>query len=187
MCAQGGTSTAHTEVIFKSDSLRGPYVPWEKNPILTQMNLSGNRPNPVTCTVTMTSQPQTANCIAGLAAFQNETNYYAINVKIESGNFTEISLEQPAPRSRDGRGGRNGRGARSSEQAQPNVLASQELPDNTTSIVLRIEGEGPKTRVFYKLGSTEFTQLGEDLQSSYLSTDTAGGFQGVTLGMFAHN
>ena len=26
MCAQGGTGTAHTEVIFKSDSLPGPYV-----------------------------------------------------------------------------------------------------------------------------------------------------------------
>ena len=29
------------------------------------------------------------------------------------------------------------------------------------------------------------TQLGQDLQSSFLSTDTAGGFQGVMLGMFA--
>jgi xylan 1,4-beta-xylosidase len=50
MCAQGGTSTAHTEVIFKSDSLRGPYVPWGKNPILTQMDLLNNRPDIVTCT-----------------------------------------------------------------------------------------------------------------------------------------
>jgi hypothetical protein len=28
---------------------------------------------------------------------------------------------------------------------------------------------------------------GGDLQSSFLSTDTAGGFQGVMLGIFAHN
>jgi len=27
--------------------------------------------------------------------------------------------------------------------------------------------------------------VGQDLPSSFLSTDTAGGFQGVTLGMFA--
>src|ERR1022692_3454158 len=34
MCAQGGTGTAHTEVIFRSDTIRGPFVPWDKNPIL---------------------------------------------------------------------------------------------------------------------------------------------------------
>jgi beta-xylosidase len=43
MCAQGGTSTAHTEVIFKSDKLLGPYVPWDKNPILTAIG-SARRP-----------------------------------------------------------------------------------------------------------------------------------------------
>ncbi len=326
MCAQGGTSTAHTEVIFKSDSLRGPYVPWEKNPILTQMDLPDDRPNMVTCTghadlvqtqkgdwyavflgcqpydgrnfntgretfmlpvtwtddgwpvilqphtpvpltvkkpnlpadntsaaattgnititdnfdsdslafrwigirrpdsqwwatsksdkalflepradllssqsnpsflgvrqqnndftctVTMTAQSKTANCVAGLAAFQNDGHYYAINVKIDSGKLTEISIEQPAASS--GRGGRGGRGG---AQAQPNVLATQKLPDNVTFVSLRFEGAGSVTRCLYKAGNGEFKQLGQDLQSSYLSTDTAGGFQGVTLGMFAHN
>ncbi len=323
MCAQGGTSTAHTEVIFRSDSLRGPYVPWDKNPILSAMGLPADRPNPVTCTghadlvqtqngqwyavflacqpyergfyntgrqtfmlpvtledgwpiilpprtpvpltvkkpnlpadkapavattgnisftdnfdsdnlafrwiglrgptsrwwvtsktakalflepredvfsgqgnpsylavrqqnndfscsVTLTAQPQTADCVAGLAAFQNETHYYAINVKIDSGHLTEISVEQPAGGS--GRGFRRGGG-----QTPPKVLASQELPDNVASIDLKIEGAGTVTRLFYKIGNGAFTKLGEDLQSSFLSTDTAGGFQGVTLGMFAHN
>jgi alpha-N-arabinofuranosidase len=321
MCAQGGTSTAHTEVIFKSDSLRGPYVPWDKNPILTQMDLPNNRPDPVTCTghadlvqtqkgdwyavflgcqpyqggfyntgrqtfllpvswtddgwpvilppktavpltvkkpnlpsdqaaavpttgnisftenfdsdtlaprwigirvpaskwwvasktakaiylepradllsgqgnpsylavrqqnddfactVNLTAQPGTAGCVAGLAAFQNEGHYYAVTVKIDSGRLTEISLEQPAG---GGRGFRRG-GA----PAPPNVLSSQKLPDNTASIDLKIEGAGPRTRCFYKMGNGEFTQLGQDLESSFLSTATAGGFQGVTLGMFA--
>jgi xylan 1,4-beta-xylosidase len=325
MCAQGGTGTAHTEVIFRSDSLRGPYVPWDKNPILTQMNLPNNRPdmvtctghadivqtqndewyavflgcqpydgrnyntgrqtfmlpvtwtddgwpvilqprtpvplkvnkpnlpadkapavpstgnisftdnfdsdslafrwigirgpastwwatsksakalfleprddvftgqgnpsylgvrqqnNDFTCTVTMAAQPKTANCVAGLAAFQNESHYYAINVKIDSGNLTEISIEQPAGR------GRGGRGRRGGGQAQINVQASEELPGNVKSIDLKIEGAGPVTRVYYKIGNGVFIQLGEDLESSFLSTDTAGGFQGVTLGMFAHN
>ena len=44
---------------------------------------------------------------------------------------------------------------------------------------------GPVTKCFYKAGDGARTQLGQDLQSSFLSTDTAGGFQGVTLGMFA--
>ena len=64
-------------------------------------------------------------------------------------------------------------------------LASQELSDNVASIDLKIDGTGPRTCCFYRIGTGEFTQLGQDLQSSFLSTDTAGGFQGVTLGMFA--
>jgi alpha-N-arabinofuranosidase len=360
MCAQGGTSTAHTEVIFKSDSLRGPYAPWDQNPILTQMNLPNNRENPVTCTghadmvqtqngewyavflgcqpyqgnffntgretfmlpvtwtadgwpvivlrgtpvtnynnpqiaggsrgfngfnagfnseqvnlplgtpvpltvkkpnlpsdkpaavattgnisftenfdsdtlaprwvgirvptsqwwvtskankalllepradqlsvqgnpsylgvrqqnndfncaVTLTAQPNTTNCVAGLAAFQNEGHYYAINVKIDSGHLTEISLEKPA----GGLGGR--RAAPPRRGGSPTVVATQKLPDNLAPVELKIEGAGPVTKCFYKVGNGEFTQLGEDLQSSFLSTDTAGGFQGVTLGVFAHN
>ena len=331
MCAQGGTSTAHTEVIFRSDSLLGPYVPWDKNPILTQMDLPNNRPNPVTCTghadmvqtqngdwyavflgcqpydsrnnfntgrqtfmlpvtwtddgwpvilppktpvpstvkkpnlpvdkapavpstgnitftdnfdsdslafrwigirgpvskwyaiskadkalylepradllsnqsnpsylgirqqnndftctVTMTAQPDTLGCIAGLAAFQDDDNYYAINVKIDSGNLTEVAFEKPATRARGfGRGGRGSRGDAQPQAIEPQV--SKALPENVKSIELKIEGAGPITRLYYKIGNGEFTQLGQDLQSSFLSTDTAGGFQGVTLGVFAHN
>lgn len=325
MCAQGGTSTAHTEVIFRSDSLWGPYVPWDKNPILSAIGLPPDRPNPVTCTghadlvqtqngdwyavflacqpyegghfntgrqtfmlpvawtddgwpvilqpntpvpltvkkpglptgtapvattgdinftdmfdsdtlhfrwigirkpasqwhvmskadkalylqprddtlsrqgnpsylgtrqqnndfscsVTLTAQPQTSNCTAGLAAFQNESHYYAINVKIDGGRLIEVSAEKPPAGL-----GRGRADAGAAEQRQSNVLATKELPENIKSIDLKIEGAGPVTRLYYKVGSGEFTQLGEDLQSSFLSTDTAGGFQGVTLGMFAYN
>ena len=49
-CAEGGTSVNHSQVIFRSKSPRGPYVPWDKNPILTQRNLDPNRPTPVTST-----------------------------------------------------------------------------------------------------------------------------------------
>ncbi|GAO30870.1 glycoside hydrolase family 43 protein [Geofilum rubicundum] len=48
--AEGGTSVNHRQVIFRSEDIRGPYVPWEKNPILTQMHLDPNRPNPITST-----------------------------------------------------------------------------------------------------------------------------------------
>ena len=326
MCAQGGTSTAHTEVIFRSDSLRGPYVPWDKNPILSTRGLPSNRPNPVTCTghadlvqtqngqwyavflacqpyqagffntgrqtfmlpvtwtdgwpvilppntpvpltvkkpnlpadkaptvattgdisftdtfdsdtlhyrwigirkpasqwhvtsktaralfleprtesltsrgnptylgtrqqnnefncsVTLSAQPKTVNCIAGLAAFQNETHYYAINVKIDAGRLTEVSLEQPPARGL----GRGRRGDDAETQAQqPTNPATQVLPENVTSIELKIQGNGPTTRMFYKIGNGEFTQLGDEFESAFLSTDRAGGFQGVTLGMFAY-
>jgi xylan 1,4-beta-xylosidase len=341
MCAQGGTGTAHTEVIFKSDALLGPYIPWDKNPILSAMGLPENRPDPVTCTghadlvqtqhgdwyavflacqpydrgfyntgrqtfllpvtwtdgwpvilppgtpvplivekpnlptgnapevpttgniaftdnfdsdtlafrwiglraptsqwwatsmtekalfleprsdwlsgqgnpsylavrqqnndfscsVTLTAQPETVNCTAGLVAFQNETHFYAISVKVDAGLLTEISLEQPT--GGFGRGGRGfgrggavigrggaavGRGDTGGTQA--GSQSAQTLPEKLTSIELKIEGACPVTRCFYKTNGGEYVQLGQDLQSSFLSTDTAGGFQGVTLGIFARN
>ena len=50
MCAEGGTSDQHSEVIFRSDSPMGEYKPWNRNPILTQRHLAANRRNAVTCT-----------------------------------------------------------------------------------------------------------------------------------------
>ena len=49
-CAEGGTSDQHSQVILRSKSPTGPFVPWEKNPILTQRDLDGTAPLAVTCT-----------------------------------------------------------------------------------------------------------------------------------------
>lgn len=48
LCAEGGTGYDHSAVIFRSKSLRAPFVPYEKNPILTQRDLAKDRPNPIT-------------------------------------------------------------------------------------------------------------------------------------------
>ncbi len=48
MCAEGGTAEDHSEVIFRSDKVDGPYVPYAGNPILTQRDLDPNRALPVT-------------------------------------------------------------------------------------------------------------------------------------------
>lgn len=50
ICAEGGTGEEHSEVVFRSRAVRGPYVPWGRNPIITQRDLPPDRPNPVTCT-----------------------------------------------------------------------------------------------------------------------------------------
>ena len=50
MCAEGGTSDQHSEVIFRADTPMGDYKPWHRNPILTQRHLPADRPDPVTCT-----------------------------------------------------------------------------------------------------------------------------------------
>jgi len=48
--AEGGTSVNHSEVVFRSKSVWGPYIPYEKNPILTQRDLPENRKDPITST-----------------------------------------------------------------------------------------------------------------------------------------
>ena len=48
ICAEGGTADQHSEVVFRSDSVRGPYVPYAGNPILTQRHLNPRRAAPVT-------------------------------------------------------------------------------------------------------------------------------------------
>ena len=46
--AEGGTSVNHSQVVLRSKDVWGPYVPYEKNPILTQRDLPEDRPNPIT-------------------------------------------------------------------------------------------------------------------------------------------
>ncbi|RYY56102.1 MAG: glycoside hydrolase family 43 protein [Chitinophagaceae bacterium] len=46
--AEGGTSVNHSEVVLRSKSVWGPYIPYEKNPILTQRHLPEDRRFPVT-------------------------------------------------------------------------------------------------------------------------------------------
>lgn len=50
MCAEGGTAEDHSEVIFRSKKLWGPYVSYRGNPILTQRDLYPAREFPVTST-----------------------------------------------------------------------------------------------------------------------------------------
>jgi xylan 1,4-beta-xylosidase len=50
MCAEGGTGYNHSEVIFRSKKVEGPYEPYAGNPILTQRQLNVNRKKPVTST-----------------------------------------------------------------------------------------------------------------------------------------
>jgi len=50
IAAEGGTADQHSEVVFKSDNVNGPYVSYKKNPILTQRNLDPNRAFAITST-----------------------------------------------------------------------------------------------------------------------------------------
>ena len=48
MTAEGGTAGWHSEVMWSSDAVEGPYKPCKVNPILTQRDLPGDRPEPIT-------------------------------------------------------------------------------------------------------------------------------------------
>jgi len=47
IAAEGGTAEEHSEVVFRSASVWGPYTPFAGNPILTQRHLAGDRPFPI--------------------------------------------------------------------------------------------------------------------------------------------
>ncbi|PZO92225.1 MAG: glycoside hydrolase 43 family protein [Sphingomonas sanxanigenens] len=46
--AEGGTAEGHSQTIFRSKSVTGPYEPGPRNPILTQRDLDPRRPLPIT-------------------------------------------------------------------------------------------------------------------------------------------
>lgn len=50
IAAEGGTAEQHSEVVFRSDKVTGPYVPLASNPILTQRDLPNDRVKPITST-----------------------------------------------------------------------------------------------------------------------------------------
>ncbi len=50
IAAEGGTGDQHSEVVFRSANIDGPYLPYEKNPILTQRHLNPARNFPITST-----------------------------------------------------------------------------------------------------------------------------------------
>jgi xylan 1,4-beta-xylosidase len=50
IAAEGGTAVNHSEVVFRSKAVTGPYIPYAKNPILTQRHLDPDRKNPITST-----------------------------------------------------------------------------------------------------------------------------------------
>lgn len=50
ICAQGGTGYNHSEVVFRSKNIFGPYESYANNPILTQKHLDPNRENEISTT-----------------------------------------------------------------------------------------------------------------------------------------
>jgi alpha-N-arabinofuranosidase len=78
MCAEGGTSVNHSEVIFQSNNPMGPYKPAPENPILTQRHLTGPRTYEVTSAghADLAFTPDGRQYGVFLAVRPYEDNYY---------------------------------------------------------------------------------------------------------------
>ncbi|RYY76834.1 MAG: glycoside hydrolase family 43 protein [Gammaproteobacteria bacterium] len=50
LCAEGGTSLDHSQVVFRTRNLKDAFVPYDGNPILTQRDLNSDRANPIAAT-----------------------------------------------------------------------------------------------------------------------------------------
>ncbi|RZJ89241.1 MAG: glycoside hydrolase family 43 protein, partial [Chryseobacterium sp.] len=76
--AEGGTSVNHSQVVLRSQSATGPYVPYENNPILTQRDLDPNRANPITSTghAELVEGPDGKTYAIFLAVRPYEGNFY---------------------------------------------------------------------------------------------------------------
>jgi xylan 1,4-beta-xylosidase len=76
--AEGGTSVNHSQVVFRSKSVWGPYIPYENNPILTQRDLPEDRLNPITSTghAQFVQGPDGKDYAVFLACRPYEGNYY---------------------------------------------------------------------------------------------------------------
>jgi alpha-N-arabinofuranosidase len=107
---------------------------------------------------------KTASCDAGLAAFQNERHYFFLGVRIRRGNAREIFLER-------------------AQDAQ--TVASAPISEQAQQIELKIEAAGRPYSFSYRVNDGGFKLLADNVDGSFLSTEAAGGFQGVMLGMFA--
>jgi len=76
--AEGGTSVNHSEVVFRSKTVKGPYIPYDKNPILTQRGLPEDRKNPITSAghADFVEGPDGRTYAVFLAVRPYEGNYY---------------------------------------------------------------------------------------------------------------
>jgi alpha-N-arabinofuranosidase len=76
--AEGGTSVNHSEVVFRSKSVWGPFIPYEKNPILTQRDLPADRKDPITSAghAQFVEGPDGKTYTIFLAVRPYEDNYY---------------------------------------------------------------------------------------------------------------
>jgi xylan 1,4-beta-xylosidase len=116
--------------------------------------------------------PQRVGDRAGIAVLQNEGHFYALSLA-RGANGLAVQLE---------------RRAGETEPEDGIVIASQAVQfAGDAPIALRIDARGDAYDFLYALRPGEWQMLAKDLDGTLLSTKTAGGFVGATVGPFARS
>ena len=113
---------------------------------------------------TVEFSPRTADDIAGLALVQNERNNYVLGKTIgNNGKMCAVLV----------RCDKNGK----------RVVAS--VPVANGAVSFRAEGCDEKLKFFVRQADGKWRQIGGEEKADVLTTGTAGGFIGATIGMYA--
>jgi xylan 1,4-beta-xylosidase len=123
-----------------------------------------------TASVTLRYAPARPGDKAGLAAFQNESHYLLIAVAKDAGGQTVVQAE---------------RRAGAADPVDGGVMASAPL-HGAGPVRLRIEARGGRYDLDYAEAGGPWRTLVKDADGTQLSTETAGGFVGVTIGPYAY-
>ena len=120
----------------------------------------------------MDFKPATADEFAGIVAFQNETHYYALGKTIANGK--EVVQLRKSEKATEG-------------GPETTVLAEAPLKkkDRKKPLYLKIDFQAGEYAFYYGTKEGDWTLLKDKVDGTFLSTRTAGGFVGVTLGMYA--
>ena len=107
--------------------------------------------------------------LAGLALLQNERHHYVLGVE-NNGGKRQLALYLRA-------------GEQDPDTGR--LLASAALPTGIADVRLRLRVDGPRAQAWYATSDGQWQRLGEELDASLLSVDSAGGFIGNTFGPYA--
>lgn len=117
------------------------------------------------CSTRMLFRPESEAEQAGLLMFKDENHQYFLSVgKDSEGKY--IALRQLG-------------------ESGNKTLAQAPLEEDEVMVDLKIVSRGTHYDCYYACGEGPWTVLCKNIDASYLSTATAGGFTGTTVGMYA--
>jgi xylan 1,4-beta-xylosidase len=121
----------------------------------------------------MDFKPTSSNEFAGIVAFQGERHYYTLGKTIANGK--EVVQLRKSEKAAD------------AGSPETTVLAEALLKekDKNKPLYLKVAFKADKYAFYYSTKEGDWTLLQDNVDGTFLSTRTAGGFVGVTLGMYA--
>lgn len=117
------------------------------------------------CTTRMLFNPSDENETAGMLLFKDEKHQYFLSVG-KTGNDKYIALQQIG-------------------NSETKTIESQTIADDVKAIDLKVVSKGTYYDFYYAVKRGEWNLLCKNIDANYLSTATAGGFTGTTIGMYA--